>query len=62
MNETAITIGVNVIIPDETAKRCMRILEMWMDDHPDCKIECEKKDFGDHFEHKLTIRGNYGEK
>ena len=54
--KNAITIGVNVAIPNETAERCMRILELWMDDNPDCILTCEQIDAGDRFKHKLTIK------
>ena len=59
-----VTVGVRVAIPDETVERCMRILEMWMDDHPDCNIVCEQLDAGDHLKHKIKIirREDYGEK
>ena len=30
----SITIDVNIAISDETVCRCLRILEMWQDDHP----------------------------
>lgn len=51
------------IISDETIDRCLRLLEVWMDENPECDIICEQKYVGgERFEHKLTIkrRGNYG--
>ena len=35
---TEITVDIRVNIPDDTICRCLRILEMWMDDHPDGQI------------------------
>ena len=39
---TEITVDVKVKIPDETICRCLRILEMWMDDNPDKNIVVER--------------------
>ena len=34
------TINSRVIVSDETADRCLRLLKIWMDDNPDKLIEC----------------------
>jgi len=39
---TEITVDVKVKIPDETICRCLRVLEMWMDDNPDKNIVVER--------------------
>lgn len=51
-------------ISDETIDKCLRVLEVWMDEHPECDVICDTKCIGERVEHKLTIkrRGNYGEK
>lgn len=36
--EITIDVIASLTISDETANRCLRILEMWQDDHPDCDI------------------------
>lgn len=35
--------AVNVTIPDETVRRCLHILEMWMQDNPDAAIIVDKE-------------------
>ena len=30
-----------MVIPDESAERCMRLLEMWLDDNEDANIVCD---------------------
>ena len=39
--ETEITVDVCVTVPDKTVIRCLKILEMWMDDNPDRNIVCD---------------------
>lgn len=48
-----IQVCASISIPDETAERCMRLLEMWLDDHSDATIVCEPTETG---KHKLTIK------
>ena len=38
---TDLTVDVGVVVSDQTAKRCLRILEMWQEDNPDKFIEGE---------------------
>ena len=40
---TSIDVAVNVTIPDETVRRCLRILELWMQDNPDSAIIVDKE-------------------
>jgi hypothetical protein len=53
-----VTIDVNakLTIPDETAKRCMTLLEMWMDDNPDKNIVCDLVPCKDAVKHRLRIQ------
>ena len=52
----SIEIGIKVTIPDDTVNRCLRILEMWMDDHPDKDIVCDRVEQDDGtFKHELSI-------
>lgn len=46
------TITSRIIVSDKTAERCMRLLEIWMDDNPDKLIECTTNDWG---RHKMRI-------
>lgn len=50
-----ITVDVNVKIPDETICRCLRVLEMWMDDNPDKNIIVERLFTDAGFSHKIHI-------
>lgn len=52
---TEIKVDVHVRIPDETICRCLRVLEMWMDDNPDKNIVVERIQGVDSFHHKIHI-------
>ena len=52
---TEITVEVKVAIPDETVCRCLRVLEMWMDDHPHDQIIVNREYDGDGYHHKIHI-------
>ena len=39
--DLTVTVNANLTVSDETAERCLRILEMWQSDNPDRKIEGE---------------------
>lgn len=52
---TEITVEVNVAIPDETVCRCLRLLEMWLDDNPDKRITVEQVPGIDRYYHKIHI-------
>lgn len=52
---TEITVDVNVTIPDATVIRCLKILEMWMDDNPDRNLVCDLVPYTDGVRHKLRI-------
>ena len=53
---TEITVDVKVAIPDETICRCLRVLEMWMDDNPDALILVDKKPYVDgYYRHEIRI-------
>lgn len=55
MKPTELTLDVVVGIPDETIKRCCRIIEMWMDDNPDARICCDRKATETGFTHRVYI-------
>lgn len=52
---TEITVDVKVNVSDDTICRCMRLLEMWMDDNPNDKIIVERKDTTTGFHHFIRI-------
>ena len=37
-----ITVNANVTVSDEMAERCLRLIEIWMDDNPDKHIVVDK--------------------
>lgn len=43
MKPQEITVNVNVEIPDETAERCLRVLNMWLEDNQDKRIIAEDR-------------------
>lgn len=40
----SIDVFTNLTITDETAEKCCRLLEMWMDEDPYRKVVCEARD------------------
>ena len=50
-----ITIDVKVGVPDETVCRCLRVLEMWMDDNPGKNIIVERVAGLDAWHHQIHI-------
>ena len=57
-----ITVEVNMIISDETLRRCCRILEMWMDDNPDKKLVCDKVATMTGYQHRIHLEGENDER
>ena len=57
---TEITVDVKVNIPDETICRCLRVLEMWMDDNPNKWIVVDTKPYKDGNRHKIHIEDKDG--
>jgi hypothetical protein len=55
---TEITVDVRVNIPDETICRCLRILEMWMDDNPDKRVVIDTLLGDDGYHHKIRVEPN----
>lgn len=45
--DMSIDIYAEVVVTDETADRCLRILEMWLEDNPQCEIVGERQYSGD---------------
>ena len=56
MEDVSFEVKASISVPDETANRCLRILEMWWDDHPECDITCESINVGGRLKHKLIIK------
>lgn len=50
-----VTISIGLEIPQETVDRCLRILEMYMDDNPDLTLVCERISGEDGIRYKLRI-------
>lgn len=45
-SELTVEVNAKVTVSDETANRCLRILEMWQEDNPDKSILCEQEKDG----------------
>lgn len=46
MKLTELTVDIKTTVSDETAKRCLRLLEWWFDENPDMTITVEKRPSG----------------
>lgn len=57
----SIDVYANLIVSDETAEKCCRLLEMWMADDAYRKVVCEIND-EDHWALRLVRRRENGEK
>ena len=53
IDELTVEVAAKLTVSDETAKRCMALLEMWMDDNPDKNIVCDLS--RDMMHHRLRI-------
>ena len=42
INDVRISVTANITVSDETAERCLRLLEMWQEDNADKKIIGER--------------------
>ena len=50
----ALNVSAHVGVSDETAKRCLRLLEMWQEDNPDKYIQATKSGYRIVYEIKET--------
>ena len=57
-DELTVEVKAKLTVSDETAKRCLRLLEMWWNDNPDADILCDKEMVKDGIYHKLRIKRN----
>lgn len=42
-----LTFEIGLKVPASTVEKCLRILEMYLNDNPDVLIECERKEWFD---------------
>lgn len=54
-NELTVDVTAKLTVSDEAAKRCMVLLEMWMDDNPDRNIVCYLVTHNGVTHHRLRI-------
>lgn len=54
-NELTVDVTTKLTVSDEAAKRCMALLEMWMDDNPDRSIVCDRVTYDGGMRHLLRI-------
>ena len=43
VSELTVDVSANLTVSDETANRCLRLLEMWKADNPDKQIVCDSR-------------------
>jgi len=53
--ELTVDVQAKLTVSDETAKRCLKLLEMWWDDNPDADIICDTTTQKDGISHKFSI-------
>lgn len=41
-NELTIDVRVGFTVPDEVAERCLSVVAMWLQDHPDMTVRIER--------------------
>lgn len=51
-----IAIKAKLGITDETARRCLALLEMYLDDNPGISIICERIPYVDEYRHSLFFK------
>lgn len=58
MAKSDITLAVTakMEIPEETARRCMAILSMYLEDHPELDIQCENLVTADGYQRMLYFK------
>lgn len=44
--ELTVEVRTTLTVSNEMAERCLRLLEMWQDDHPDAKILADQEPGG----------------
>ena len=54
-SELTVEVKASLTVSDETAKRCLKLLEMWWDDNPDADILCDTTMQKDGITHKFRI-------
>lgn len=59
---TEITVDIKIGIPDETIRRAMHIIELWLDDNPDKNIIVELLFTDVGFRHKIHIESKVDDK
>lgn len=55
-SDITLEVTAKMEIPEETARRCMAILNMYLDDHPELDIQCENLVTGDGYERTLYFK------
>lgn len=41
-NELTVDVRVGFTVPDEVAKRCLSVVAMWLEDHPDMTVRIDR--------------------
>ena len=45
-NEMTADVRVGLTVPDEVAKRCLSVVAMWLEDHPDMTVQIDQDENG----------------
>ena len=54
-DDLTVEVKAKLTVSDETAKRCLRLLEMWWNDNPDAEFICDRELHIDGISHKFRI-------
>lgn len=57
LSNMTVEITPKLSISDETARRCMTLLAMWLDDNPQRRIVMERVDTETGFRHRIGLEG-----
>ena len=45
-NAMTVDVCVGLAVPDEVAKRCLSVVAMWLEDHPDMTVRIDRDENG----------------
>ena len=55
-SDITLEVTAKMEIPEETARRCMALLNMYLDDHPELDIQCENLVTSDGYQRTLYFK------
>ena len=60
LSDMTVEVTAKLSVGDDTARRCMALLAMWLDDNPHKRIVVERVETGDGFRHRVGLEGECG--